>query len=206
MPKTLLPIIILLILNCCVFQTYGRVLTGTNRIIKTQNGISNYSVSIGVGVYLEKVILVIRKFEQFGQSFYIAVDLEDLETQIIPSDKIVVRSSDWLQVLNDYKNTAYVKEIKRAKIQSFSLQNSGIIHGFPKEKGITLTIDLCPSLKPLDRIIFTSLVSEFQNIEKPVPLALSITGQFMLTHPKDLSWLMDLVRSGDISITWINHT
>ena len=103
MPKTLLPIIILLILNCCVFQTYGRVLTGTNRIIKTQNGISNYSVSIGVGVYLEKVILVIRKFEQFGQSFYIAVDLEDLETQIIPSDKIVVRSSDWLQVLNDYQ-------------------------------------------------------------------------------------------------------
>ena len=86
------------------------------------------------------------------------------------------------------------------------MQNSGIIHGFPKEKGVTLTIDLCPSHKPLDRIIFTSLISEFQITEKPVPIALSITGRFMLTHLEDITWLKGLIKSGEISVTWINHT
>jgi hypothetical protein len=71
---------------------------------------------------------------------------------------------------------------------------------------VTLTIDLCPSHKPLDRIIFTSLIAEFKKTEMPVPLALSITGKFMLTHPGDLLWLKSLIDSGEISVTWINHT
>ncbi len=40
----------------------------------------------------------------------------------------------------------------------------------------------------------------------PVPLAISITGRWMLTHPDDLNWLKQLQQSGDISVTWINHS
>ena len=177
-----------------------------NGNLSAQTGVTNYKVCFGVGDSANKLSLVLRKFEQSGKLFYIAVDPDKLETRIIPSDQISIKPLEWQQILFDYKNTAYVKAILTAQSQSFSLQNSGIIHGFPKEKGVTLTIDLCPSHKPLDRIIFTSLISEFQNIEKPVPLALSITGQFMLTHPKDLTWLKGLITSGDISVTWINHT
>lgn len=185
-------VIILLILN--------------NFTLTAQDGISNYKVYFAVGDYTNKIILVIRKFEQSGQLFYVGVDPDNLETLIIPSKQIYIKSLNWQQILNDYKNTAYVKAIQTAKKQSFSLQNSGIIHGFPKEKGITLTIDLCPSHKPLDRIIFKSLISEFQKTEKPIPIALSITGRFMVTHSEDLMWLKNLVTTGEISVTWINHT
>jgi hypothetical protein len=171
-----------------------------------QDEITNYKVYFGVGDYNNRNSLVIRKFEQSGKVFYIGVDPDKIETQIIPSNQISVETITWQQILIDYNNTAYVRAIQSAKNKSFSLQNSGIIHGFPEEKGVTLTIDLCPSGKPLDRIIFTSLITEFQKTEKPVPLALSITGMFILNHSGDLLWIRNLVASGEISVTWINHT
>jgi hypothetical protein len=171
-----------------------------------QDKITNYKVYFGVGDFKNKNILVIRKFEQSGKEFYVGVNPDKIETQIIPSNQISVESLNWQQILIGYNNTAYIRAIQTVKKQSFSLQNSGIIHGFPEEKGVTLTIDLCPSGKPLDRIIFTSLITEFQKTEKPVPLALAITGIFMLTHSGDLLWIKNLIASGEISVTWINHT
>jgi hypothetical protein len=181
-------------------------LIGGYHSLTAQNGISNYKVYFAFGNLRSENILVIRKFEQSGQQFYVGVDIDNLETKIIPSDQISVEALSWQQILLNYSNSAYVRAIQAAKKNSFSLQNSGIVHGYPKEKGAVLTIDLCPSHKPLDRIIFTSLINEFEKTEKPVPLALSITGRFMLTHSEDMLWIKDLITSGKISITWVNHT
>jgi len=163
-------------------------------------------VYFATGFYLNKKVLVIRSFEQSGQQFYIGVNPESLESEIIASVEVLAISITWQQALIEYSNTPYVKAIQVAKQQSYGLLNSGINHGFSKEQGVTLTIDLCPSHKALDRIIFTSLISEFQKIENPVPIALSITGRFMLSHSDDLDWLMRLISAGQIKITWINHT
>ncbi len=171
-----------------------------------QNDISDYKVCFGSGDYKSKSIVVIRKYENAGKQFYIGVDPDSLQTMIIPAGQMAVKPLSWQEILVDFKNTAYIKAIQAADRQSFSLQNSGITHGFPGEKGVTLTIDLCPSKKPLDRIIFTLLIAEFQKTEKPVPLGTSITGRFMLTHSKDLAWLKGLIDSSEIAVTWINHT
>ncbi len=168
--------------------------------------IIHYKVFFGAGNFRNRNILVLRKFEQSGRQFYLALDPVNLETQVIQADQVSVQALSLEQILHNFKNTAYVRALQTARNQSYSLQNSGIVHGFPKEKGVTLTIDLCPSHKPLDRIIFTSLISEFKKTEMPVPLALSITGRFILTHPADLVWLRDLIDSGEIEVTWINHT
>ena len=172
----------------------------------TQNDISNYKVFFATGVFKNKNIIIIRKYENHEKQFFVGVQPDNIEMQIIPAEDISVKTSNWQQILIDYKNTPYIKAIKAASRQSFSLQNSGITHGYSKEKGATLTIDLCPSHKPMDRIIFTSLINEFKKTEKPVPIAISITGRFMLTHAKDLIWLKQLIDSNEISVTWINHT
>jgi len=174
--------------------------------LTAQNEISNYKVYFAICQFKSSTILIIRSFEQSGKPFYLGVNPENLETQIISSNQLSVKILSWQQLLQNYSNTAFVRAIQTAKNQSYSLQNSGIVHGFPKEKGVTLTIDLCPSHKPLDRLIFMSLIAEFKKVEQPVPLALSITGRFMLTHSEDLKWLKEQVASGEISITWINHT
>lgn len=171
-----------------------------------QATVSNYKVFLATANLESKNLLIIRKFEQSGNTNYLAVDLNTIETQILRADKLKTNAISWQKLYSDYATTPYIKALAYAKKQSFALQDAGIIHGWPKEKGITLTIDLCPSHKPLDRVIFTSLLSEFGKIEKPVPIALSITGRFMLDHTDDMEWLKSLQTKGDINITWVNHT
>lgn len=170
-----------------------------------QATVSNYKVFLATVSSGAKNLVIIRKFEQYGKTNYLAVDLNTMDTQILRSDKPMTTIS-WQKLYSDYANTPYIKALTYAKKQSFALQDAGIIHGWPVEKGINLTVDLCPSHKPLDRTIFTSLISEFGKIEKPVPIALSITGLFMLDHTNDMEWLNSLEAKGDIDITWINHT
>ena len=187
-------LLLLVILISCKFTLHA------------QPGISDYKVCIGEGTFKSKDFLVIRSFRDSGQSFYVGVDPDNLETELIPAKQISVKAMTWQQIVLKHSNTAYVKAIQTVRKQSFSLQNSGIIHGFPKEKGVSLTIDLCPSHKPLDRSVLTSVIAEFDKSEKPVPIALSITGKFMLTHSADLIWLKGLIDSNEIKVTWINHT
>ncbi|HQW12097.1 MAG TPA: hypothetical protein PK076_03505 [Saprospiraceae bacterium] len=170
------------------------------------NGVSNYKIYFGSCDYKNKEIIVIRQFSQSKKVFYIGIDVNDIKTLIISSDQIKLKPLSWKKILIDYKNTPYIKAVIASKRQSFEMQNSGISNGYPSEKGIVLTIDLCPSHKPLDRIIFTSLINEFNKYEKPLPLALSITGRFMITHSEDIQWLKNLEKEGYIAITWINHT
>lgn len=171
-----------------------------------QATVSNYKVFLATVSSGTKNLLIIRKFEQYGKTNYLTVDLNTMDTQILRSDKLITTTISWQKLYSDYANTPYIKALTYAKKQSFALQDAGIIHGWPVEKGINLTVDLCPSHKPLDRTIFTSLISEFGKIEKPVPIALSITGLFMLDHTNDMEWLNSLEAKGDIDITWINHT
>jgi hypothetical protein len=43
-------------------------------------------------------------------------------------------------------------------------------------------------------------------VESPAPVALSITGIWMLQHPQDLEWLKQMQANHEIYITWINHS
>lgn len=172
----------------------------------SQNTVSNYKTFFGSGTYKGKIVLVTRSFTYNNTPSYLYTDPHTLNTGIATATALKVAPAPLIQLKTQFANTPYIKALATAESQSFSLQDAGLIHGYPKEHGITLTIDLCPSHKKLDRIIFTSLIQEFGKALQPVPVALSITGRFMLTHTDDILWLKDLERQNKIKITWINHT
>lgn len=174
--------------------------------IQAQNTIHHYVVYYGSARDQGQQLIILRKFHQLNKTKYFAVNVNSLQTLLIDSTAVSVIPATWPQLSTTFSKTAYFKAIAKANAQSFSLQDAGLIHGFPKEQGITLTIDLCPSHKPLDRNIFSSLVTAYAKIEQPVPVALSISGKFLLTHQNDINWLKQLENNGQIKITWINHT
>ena len=171
-----------------------------------QQSVKQYSSYFSVVQYQGKKLFTLRNFMRGSKPQFLVVDPVTLLTSVIPADNLRARALTWAEALNEFKQQPYAKASEAARQQSIALQDAGITHGFPKERGVTLTIDLCPSHKPLDRIIFTTLISAFKQIEKPVPVALSVTGRWMLTHEEDLEWLKGLVKSGDLEITWTNHT
>jgi len=167
--------------------------------------INDYQKYFGIGSYNNKDIAVIRKYNSGNKDYYLGIGLNDLKSYVFNSSNAKVTPTNWNSLMEKYSSTPYIQAIKAAKQKSTSLQNAGIQHGDSKEQGISLTIDLCPSHKPLDRIIFSSIIEEFKKFKTPEPVALSITGKFLKTHPEDIEWLKHEVDSGALEIIWINH-
>ncbi|MFP5438546.1 MAG: polysaccharide deacetylase family protein [Bacteroidia bacterium] len=171
-----------------------------------QNTVSSYKTFFGSGTYKSKAVIVTRSLLYNNIASYLYTDPQTLNTGIAPATVLKPKPAPLAQLKTQFATTPYIKALATAESQSVALQDAGLIHGYPKEHGITLTIDLCPSHKKLDRVIFTSLIQEFGKTLQPVPVALSITGRFMLTHTDDILWLKNLEKQNKIKITWINHT
>ena len=80
------------------------------------------------------------------------------------------------------------------------LQNAGLTHG--AAPGAFVTGDLCPSHRPLDRSFFDKLVAQGPH----APVALSISGLWLLHHFADYRWLLDEQAAGALDILWVDHT
>jgi hypothetical protein len=169
--------------------------------------LKRYKVNFATAAHANEKLIAIRSFSANNQKYLLLVNPETLDTKVDLASNYTTSSLQFQNVLAIFKNTAYVKSIEAAAAaKDLQLQNAGIDHAIPNEKGITLTIDLCPSHKALDRIIFQSVFDEFKKIEQPAPLAISVSGKWMLKHQDDLNWLKSLVEKKELNITWVNHT
>jgi len=151
-------------------------------------------------------LVAIRKGVMANDSVFLAVDPRLLSTQLVKKRDRTVRelSSGLFDSL--FGKTAYAALLADARACDLPMQDAGITHGASTQQGIDLTVDLCPSKKPLDRSFFVSLIDAFAKEERPVPVSISVTGVWMKEHPGDFRWLTALADSGDLLITWINHS
>jgi hypothetical protein len=168
--------------------------------------ITKYQVYYGWAHNYPQDWMVIRKFENQGKEYLLLVNPQTLQTKVNESSFYQVKPMTLSETRTFFKKTPYEKAISKVEKQSISIQDAGIERGMPTETGISLTADLCPSHRPLDRRIFTTIIAEFQKVEKPAPIALSVSGLWMLKHQEDLEWLKKLSNDGQIRITWVNHS
>ena len=150
--------------------------------------------------------VVLRSFESRRRPFYLVVDPRTLETWTAPSAAVRVEPRPWPAVRAAIVDTAYGRALAEAESNETPLQDAGLTHVPVPRPGVDLTVDLCPSRHPLDRGLFTALVEELGRYERPVPVAVALTGVWMREHPEDLAWLFSLARSGALAVTWVNHS
>ncbi|QEM08336.1 polysaccharide deacetylase [Mucilaginibacter rubeus] len=168
--------------------------------------IENYKVYYGWARNYPQDWMILRCFDNEGRNYLLMVNPQTLETKINESSFYQIKPMTVGQAREFFKSTPYQKALSKAEKQSVNIQDAGIESGIPKQTGISLTADLCPSHRPLDKRIFTDIFTEFKKVERPVPIALSITGIWMRQHPQDLAWLKQMQANREIYITWINHS
>jgi len=134
------------------------------------------------------------------------VDPQTLETKVDEPGFYEIKPMSFAEAKVHFNNTPYIFALAAAAARSTALQNAGITTGTTKQNGISLTADLCPSHKPLDKRIFSEAIRAFQNAEQPVPIGLSLSGRWMHQHPQDLEWLKKMQAAQKINITWVNHS
>lgn len=93
--------------------------------------------------------------------------------------------------------------VRRLASLPVPLQNAGV-RRMEGVRGVALTVDLCPSRKPLDREPFLLAMRHLPL--RPVPVAVAVTGKWLDTHPDDARWLRERETAGDLAITWVNHS
>ncbi|WP_158994067.1 polysaccharide deacetylase [Mucilaginibacter sp. L196] len=195
--KKLLFLLSLLLL----ISSYSRVNAQANYI-----KIENYEVFYGYARHFPQEWMILRRFDNYGKHYLLLVNPQTLETRVDESNFYQIKQMTIAQARAFFGNSPYQDALKKAEKASVMIQDAGIETGMPKETGISLTADLCPSHKPLDRRIFTDIIAEFKKVETPVPIALSVTGIWMRDHQEDLEWLKSLQANHEIYITWINHS
>ncbi|MDD5675165.1 MAG: hypothetical protein PHC61_13435 [Chitinivibrionales bacterium] len=151
-------------------------------------------------------VVVLRSFFRGNNHYFLTANPITLTSGIARAESCTVVPAAWPEIDRRFRTTPYITAVHEAVKNGDSLQDAGITHGNPSQKGIDLTVDLCPSARPLDRILFKDLIDELGKEEKPLPIAIAVTGRWMKSHPADLAWLADLARKGELDITWINHS
>jgi hypothetical protein len=172
------------------------------------SAVAEYRVKFGQAVDIggSRCLITLRSFTWNGNPHLLLVDPADLATSAQPADRFRVTEMSWPQVEQKFGESAYVKAVVDDQSRAEPLQDAGITRFSKEKKGIDVTVDLCPSKKPLDRVLFKTLIRELGPEEKPVPVAIAVTGVWMKNHRGDLQWLRGLVRDGELSVTWINHS
>lgn len=168
--------------------------------------LSDYRVWFGSTTAQAKPQIVLRRWQQNGQTRYLIVNPKSLETAAVALPASQVKAAPWKTLAQQFQQSAYIRAIQREQNRDQNLQDAGLERADTTERGFSLTIDLCPSKKPLTRSVFEQMIAAFEPEEKPIPVTITITGLWMEAHPQDLVYLKNLVKQGELDITWVNHS
>ncbi|MBV1704039.1 MAG: polysaccharide deacetylase, partial [Hyphomicrobiales bacterium] len=95
---------------------------------------------------------------------------------------------------------AAARSPRYAKVEASYLRDAGLDHG--RGGGAFVTADLCPSPRPLDRAFLERLMTHGPR----QPVALAVSGLWLLRHRADFDWIMGKVAAGALDVTWIDHS
>jgi hypothetical protein len=158
------------------------------------------------GGHGDATVVVLRALTRDGQLLCWVVDPATLAARVVPAARLRVEPRPWSAVRSEIADTPYGRALRDAENNARPLQGAGLDHVRADRPGIDLTLDLCPSQRPLDRRLFTTLLQDLGREERPLPVAIALTGVWMKEHPSDLAWLLSLEREGTLAVTWVNHS
>lgn len=167
--------------------------------------LSAYKAIYALAVNNSGKYLAIRSFKSNQKKYLLLADLQNLKTRIEPAELYQLSNVDFNNIRAMFKNSTYVKVVENILANDKAIQNSGLNTPISGKSGITLTVDLCPSHKEMDRVIVSDLLSNFKN-SQPIPISFSISGKWLLKHQADFDWLKQLQDKNQLAITWINHS
>lgn len=156
--------------------------------------------------------IAIRMYRINNTAYFLLVNPNTFSTQTLAATELKFRKSFSVGNESGYftaqelQNTPYIKSLARYTSSSYILQNYGLIEAEYPVKGMLLTIDMCPSSKPFEEDFFKSLLALADQTQRPIPIAISMSGLWMIKHPSEFQWLINKKIQNKLAITWVNHS
>jgi hypothetical protein len=148
----------------------------------------------------EKLVTKIRQFQMMNngslKNFALVVDDTTLQTSVETESSL--RDCQYSDMASNYQRALFNETADGVD----TTRNAGATHALNSNQSMYLTVDLCPSHKAMDIDLFKKI----QGGVKPVPVAISVSGLWLLKHGQDFEKLLEMQKNGDINILWVNHT
>jgi hypothetical protein len=145
--------------------------------------------------------LAIRSFKSDGVAHLLVVDPVSFQSLDLPAASLTLSTTAAEPSLG---HTPFMRALQRYDAPPYPLQNGGATRADSRVGGEFLTVDLCPSKRPFERELFDTLALAGKGA--PVPVAISISGVWLLNHSEELSYLRRESAAGRLAITWVNHS
>lgn len=142
--------------------------------------------------------IAIRQYDMADGLYYLVLNPHTYKLNIRDSKSIDL--SKTVPPLH-FQGTPYAKALLTYSFPPYRLHNYGIVQGDSASGQFFLTVDLCPSKKPLDRELFNRTIELQQSRDEAVPVAVAISGLWMRRHPQDLEWLRSQMEESKLNIT-----
>ncbi len=144
---------------------------------------------------------VIREMSIGDQSVALVADPEALTTRLERSECLACREASETALAETRMGRAIAASAAAPGVEHRGfIENAGLTRG--AKPGAFVTGDLCPSPRPLDRRFFIRLAAAEPN----APVALAVSGLWLVRHPQDFRWLVDERNAGALDIVWVDHT
>lgn len=168
------------------------------------DGVADYRVTFEwVHTSSGNRLLAVRRFVRGGSRYLLLVNPQTLESSVGRASAVALEGP---ATLDDLGETTFGHALLRYTAPPYRLRNYGATHSIRFVDGMYLTVDLCPSTKPMDRSLFQQEQEDGTLPSAPLPVAVAITGQWMEHHTEDLAWLKEQVRGHRLTIVWVNHS
>lgn len=174
--------------------------------------ISNYQATF-IPLYDEtnNLNIAIRRYFVEGDLYFLCVDPNTLQTKTLQAKQMCFHSKNYLAEFKNFLTrplmiTPYIKLLYNFSQPPYQTQNYGITHASNKTDGVFVTVDMCPSTKKFEKRLFLALESQATKLHKPLPIAMSVSGLWILKHREEFLWLIEQQSKNKLAITWINHS
>ena len=139
--------------------------------------------------------VAIRQFERGGETLFLVLDPRRFEMQEVAAGTVL---SAPVADARAWRQTPFFAALARLTAPPFPLRNNGLREAEIPVAGYFLTIDLCPSSRPLDRALFAATAALPQ--EAPVPVTVMVSGRWLAGHRGDIAWLKAQEAAGRLEI------
>jgi hypothetical protein len=147
-------------------------------------------------------LLVRRRMYYDGRPAFLVTGLVSLHTALY--DAILLSDA-----------TERIEEASLAKTPLFSLLRSGrqrtirridSLKSPATQHRVALTVDLCPSTRPIETQLFSWLGTLAYSTQKALPLGFAVTGAWIAEHGDEFAALRSFCAQSGLVPTWINHS
>ncbi len=158
-----------------------------------------------------QLVIAIRSYYLGAKPYFLVVDPYTLRTQALSASDLSARRraalpSERYFTYRQLNSTPYMRALFQYTGMPYAVENAGITHANHAVVGEFLTIDMCPSSHVFEKKFFMRLLDKANQTHKKLPIALSVSGLWILGHEQEFSWLLQEEKANKFDITWTNHS